>query len=67
MTNPAAPRNPLTKTELLADMAAATKLPKTQVAAVPDALGAGAVTISGFVQDEQSHLNQEPSCPHLVP
>ena len=35
-----APTKPLTKTELLANIAAATELPKTQVAAVLDALGA---------------------------
>ena len=40
MAKAATPTKPLTKTELLANIAAATELPKTQVAAVLEALGA---------------------------
>ena len=39
MAKAATPTKPLTKTELLANIAAATELPKTQVAAVLEALG----------------------------
>ena len=38
MAKAATPTKPLTKTELLANIAAATELPKTQVAAVLEAL-----------------------------
>ena len=40
MAKAATPPKPLAKTELLANIAAATELPKTQVAAVLEALGA---------------------------
>ena len=40
MAKAATPTKPLTKTELLANIAAATELPKTQVAAVLEALAA---------------------------
>ena len=40
MAKAATPKKPLTKTELLANIAAATELPKTQVAAVLNALAA---------------------------
>ena len=40
MAKATTPTKPLTKTELLANIAAATELPKTQVAAVLEALGA---------------------------
>ena len=40
MAKAATPTKPLTKTELLANIAAATEVPKSQVAAVLDALGA---------------------------
>ncbi len=59
MAKAAKPTKPLTKTELLANIAAATELPKQQVAAVLEALGAeiqkslsskgaGAITILGW-------------------
>jgi nucleoid DNA-binding protein len=64
MAKPATPTKPLTKTELLANIAAATDVPKSQVAAVLEALGdqikaslsnkgAGAVTIPGLVKIEK--------------
>jgi nucleoid DNA-binding protein len=67
MAKAAAPTKPLTKTELLANIAATTELPKTQVAAVLDALGAeiqkslsnkgaGAVTIPGLVKIEKKKV-----------
>ena len=40
MDKAVAPTKPLTKTELLANIAATTELPKTHVAAVLEALGA---------------------------
>ena len=40
MAKAAVPTKPLTKTELLANIAAVTELPKTQVAAVLEALSA---------------------------
>ena len=40
MAKAAVPTKPLTKNELLANIAAATELPKNQVAAVLEALGA---------------------------
>ncbi len=63
MAEAAVPTRPLTKTELLANIAA-TELPKTQVAAVLEALGAriktslsnkgaGAITIPGLVKIEK--------------
>ena len=67
MAKAAAPTKPLTKTELLANIAAATELPKTQVAAVLEALGAeiqkslgnkgaGAITIPGLVKIEKKKV-----------
>jgi nucleoid DNA-binding protein len=64
MAKAAAPTKPLTKTELLANIAAATEVPKAQVAAVLEALGAeieaslgkkgaGAFTIPGLVKIER--------------
>ena len=60
------PMKPLTKTELLANIAAATELPKTQVAAVLEALGAeiqkslsnkgAGVTIPGLVKIEKKKV-----------
>jgi nucleoid DNA-binding protein len=63
----AAPKKPLTKTELMANIAAATDVPKKQVAAVLDALaaeiktslgnkGAGAITIPGLVKIEKKKV-----------
>jgi len=60
-------KKPLTKTELLANIAAATELTKTQVAAVLDALGteiqkslgskgAGAITIPGLLKIEKKKV-----------
>ncbi|MGO9109584.1 MAG: HU family DNA-binding protein [Thermoguttaceae bacterium] len=68
MAKAATPAKPLTKTELLANIAAATELPKTQVAAVLEALGAeiqkslgsngaGAVTIPGLVKIEKKKVS----------
>ena len=67
MAKAATPAKPLTKTELLANIAAATELPKTQVAAVLDALGveiqkslgnkgAGAITIPGLLKIEKKNV-----------
>ena len=67
MAKAATPTKPLTKTELLANIAAATELPKTQVAAVLEALaaeiqkslsnkGAGAITIPGLVKIEKKKV-----------
>jgi len=67
MAKAAVPTKPLTKTELLANIAAATTLPKNQVAAVLDALaaeiqkslsnkGAGAITIPGLVKIEKKKV-----------
>ena len=67
MAKEAAPKKPLTKTEILANIAAATDLPKKQVAAVLEALaaeikkslsnkGAGAITIPGLVKIEKRRV-----------
>jgi len=67
MAKAATPLKPLTKTELLANIAAVTELPKTQVAAVLDALaaeiqtslgkkGAGAITIPGLLKIEKKQV-----------
>ena len=67
MAKAAVPTKPLTKTELLANIAAATELPKNQVAAVLEALGAeiksslgnkgaGAITIPGLVKIEKKKV-----------
>ena len=63
----AAPKKPLTKTELLANIAAATDVPKKQVVAVMEALaneiqkslsnkGAGAITIPGLLKIEKKKV-----------
>jgi nucleoid DNA-binding protein len=63
----AAPKKPLTKTELLANIAAATDVPKKQVVAVLEALaseiqkslsnkGAGAITIPGLLKIEKKKI-----------
>ncbi|MGO8746419.1 MAG: HU family DNA-binding protein [Thermoguttaceae bacterium] len=67
MAKAATPTKPLTKTELLASIAAATEVPKSQVAAVLEALGveiqkslsnkgAGTVTIPGLVKIEKKKV-----------
>jgi len=67
MAKVATPTKPLTKTELLANMAEATELPKAQVAAVLEALGdqikaslgnkgAGEITIPGLVKIEKKKV-----------
>jgi nucleoid DNA-binding protein len=67
-----AAKKPLTKTELLANIATATELPKKQVAAVIDALaaeikkslsnkGAGAITIPGLVKIEKKKVAARPA------
>ena len=64
MAKAVTPKKPLTKTELLANIAAVTELPKTQVAAVLNALaaeiqtslgkkGVGAITIPGLLKIEK--------------
>ncbi len=66
------PKKPLTKTELLANIAAATEVPKSQVAAVLEALGAqikaslsnkgaGAITIPGLVKIEKKKIPARPA------
>ena len=63
----APPKKPLTKTELMVNIAAATDVPKKQVAAVLEALaaeikkslgnkGAGAITIPGLVKIEKKKV-----------
>ncbi|MGO8690190.1 MAG: HU family DNA-binding protein [Thermoguttaceae bacterium] len=67
-----APKKPLTKTELMANIAAATDVPKQQVAAVLDALaaeikkslsdeGAGAIVIPGLVKIEKKTVPARPA------
>jgi nucleoid DNA-binding protein len=67
MAKTATPPKPLTKTELLANIATATELPKQQVAAVLDALaagiqkslgskGAGVITLPGLVKIEKKQV-----------
>ncbi len=67
MAKAAVPTKPLTKTELLANIAAATDLPKNQVVAVLEALGAeiqkslgskgaGAITIPGLLKIEKKKV-----------
>jgi nucleoid DNA-binding protein len=62
-----APKKPLTKTELFANIAAATEVPKKHVAAVLEALaaeiekslsnkGAGAIAIPGLVKIEKKKV-----------
>ena len=51
MAKAATPTKPLTKTELLANIAAATELPKTQVAAVLEALGADGSALQVIIGD----------------
>ena len=63
----AAPKKPLTKTELLTNIATSTEVPKKQVVAVLEALvaeiqkslgnkGAGAITIPGLVKIEKKKV-----------
>jgi nucleoid DNA-binding protein len=72
MAKAAAPKKPLTKTEILANIAAATDVPKKQVAAVLEALaaeikkslgskGAGAVTIPGLVKIDKKRIPARPA------
>ncbi len=67
MAKAAVPAKPLTKNELLANIAAATELPKNQVAAVLEALGAeiktslsnkgaGAIVIPGLMKIEKKKV-----------
>jgi len=67
MAKTAAPKKPLTKTELLANIATATEVPKKQVVAVLEALtaeikkslgskGAGAITIPGLMKIEKKKV-----------
>jgi nucleoid DNA-binding protein len=68
----AAAKKPLTKTEILANIAAATDVPKKQVVAVLEALaaeikkslgskGAGAITIPGLVKIEKKRIPARPA------
>ena len=68
----AAPKKPLTKTEILANIAAATDLTKKQVAAVLESLaneiknslgskGAGAIAIPGLVKIEKKKVPARPA------
>jgi nucleoid DNA-binding protein len=67
MAKSAAPKKPLTKTELLANIAAATDVPKKEVAAVLEALaseikkslgnkGPGVIAIPGLVKIEKKRV-----------
>lgn len=71
MAKAAAAKKPLSKTELLANLATATELSKKQVAAVLDALaaeiktslgnrGAGAITIPGLLKIEKKRVPAPP-------
>ena len=68
----AAPKKPLTKTQILANIAAATDVPKKQVAAVLEALtaeikkslgakGAGVITIPGLMKIEKKKVPARPA------
>jgi nucleoid DNA-binding protein len=68
----AAASKPLTKTELFANIASATEVPKKQVAAVLEALaaeiqkslgakGAGAITVPGLVKIERKKVPARPA------
>ena len=72
MAKAAAPKKPLTKTDLLANIAAATDVPKKQVAAVLEALaneikkslgakGAGMIAIPGLVKIEKKRVPARPA------
>jgi nucleoid DNA-binding protein len=69
---PAAPKKALTKTEILTNIAAATEVPKKQVAAVLEALaaeikkslsnkGAGMIAIPGLVKIEKKKVPARPA------
>jgi nucleoid DNA-binding protein len=72
MAKAAAPKKPLTKTQILANIAAATDVPKKQVAAVLEALaaeikkslsskGAGSIAIPGLVKIEKKKVPSRPA------
>jgi len=72
MTQPTPPRKPLTKTELMANIAAAADVPKKQVADVLEALaaeiktslsadGAGMITIPGLIKIEKKEVPARPA------
>jgi nucleoid DNA-binding protein len=72
MADAATSKKPLTKTELLERVAAATEVPKKQVAAVLDAVtneirmslaadGAGAITLPGLLKIERKHIPAQPA------
>ena len=72
MAKDTTPKKPLTKTELLTNIATTTDLPKKQVAAVLEALaveikkslgnkGAGAITIPGLVKIEKKRVAARPA------
>jgi nucleoid DNA-binding protein len=67
MAKAAAPKKPLSKSELLANIATATDVPKKQVAAVIEALaaeikkslsskGAGAISVAGLLKIEKKRV-----------
>ena len=72
MAQAATPKKPLTKTELMANIATATDVPKKQVAAVLEALtaeikkslsakGAGVITIPGLMKIEKKKVPGRPA------
>ena len=72
MAKAAATKKPLSKTELLANIATATDVPKKQVAAVLEALaaeikkslsnkGAGAITVPGLLKIEKKRVPARPA------
>lgn len=72
MAKAAAAKKPLTKTELLTNIATATDLPKKQVTAVLEALaaeikkslsskGAGAITVPGLLKIEKKKVPARPA------
>lgn len=73
----AAKKKPLTKTELVANIVAATDVPKKQVVAVFEALaeevkkslgnkGAGAITVPGLLKIEKKKVPARPAQKHVA-
>jgi nucleoid DNA-binding protein len=76
MAKAAAPKKPLTKSEIMANIAAATDVPKKQVAAIIEALGVeikkslgakgpGKFTIPGLVKIEKKKVPARPAQKHV--
>ena len=76
MAKQAAAKKPLSKSEILANIAAATDVPKKQVAAVLEALtaeikkslgskGAGVIALPGLVKIEKKRIPARPAQKHV--